>query len=262
MPDFSKMTAGIPANTGVNIEVLATSVLTPPLWNEIWNLTRDFFDTDRAYSESELKEYQLTALFWSRDEHKLIGMASIDVYPISFQGRRLVIIYTTHVLLRQEYRGHNLIQRLGARVFLKTWLRFPFRSIYWFFDTFSYKSYLLLPRNFREFWPRLERKMPERERALMDQLAVEHYGNAWRPKFGTVARSGRKRLRPDAAPLNRNVPLTPELRFFSTTNPGHAEGDMLVCLCPLTLSNWFSVGVRAFQRMRKAGASSAPTDIS
>lgn len=240
-------------DAGVTIEVLRPSALTPALWNEVWNLTRDFFDTERAYSERELKEYQQIALFWSRRERKLVGMASINVYPVSFQGRRLVAIYTTHVLLRQEYRGHNLIQRLGMRTFLKTLVRFPFRSIYWFFDTFSYKSYLLLPRNFREFWPRLEQKTPASERALIDQLATEAYGEAWRPQRGIVARSGKKRLKPDAAPLNHNVPLTPELKFFSTINPGHADGDMLVCLCPLTLSNWFSVGVRAIERMRKSG---------
>lgn len=257
MPSLSNRNTS-PINTGVNIEVMSTSAVTPAVWNEIWNLTGDFFDTERAYSERELKGYMQTALFWSRGERKLVGTASIDVYPISFQGRRLVVIYTTHVLLRPEYRGHNLIQRLGARVFLRTWLRYPFRAVYWFFDTFSYKSYLLLPRNFREFWPRPERKMPEPERALMDHLSKRTYGDAWRPQFGIVAHSGKKRLRPDAAPLNRNVPLTPELRFFSTMNPGHAEGDMLICLCPLTLSNWFSIAVRAIQRMRKKGESSAP----
>ena len=36
---------------------------------------------------------------------------------------------------------------VGFRTFLEARIRFPFRSIYWFFDTFSYKSYLLLPRN-------------------------------------------------------------------------------------------------------------------
>jgi len=250
------------SDTRVTIEVMPTSRLTPALWNEIWSLTRDFFDTDRAYSEIELNGYRQIALFRSRGNRKLVGMASMDVYPISFRGRRLVVIYTTHVLLRKEYRGHNLIQRLGARVFWNTWWRFPFRSVYWFFETFSYKSYLLLPRNFREFWPRPEQKMPEQERALMDQLARETYGAAWHPHRGIVARSGKKRLRPDAAPLNNNVPLTPELRFFSTANPGHAEGDMLVCLCPLTLSNWFNVAVRAIQRMRKPGASSESVEIS
>jgi hypothetical protein len=53
----------------------------------------------------------------------------------------------------------------------------------------------------------------------------------------------------DAALLNLNIPLTPELKFFSKANPDYAEGDMLVCLCPLTIANWISVGIRAFQRM-------------
>ncbi|HTE41812.1 MAG TPA: hypothetical protein VK629_13355 [Steroidobacteraceae bacterium] len=249
-------------DTRVTIEVLPTAAVTPALWNHVWSITREFFDTDRDFSETKLKEYQSIALFWTHGDRKLIGTASIDVYPVSFRKRRLVVIYTTHVLLREEYRGHNLLQRLGLRTFLKTRLRFPFSSIYWFFDTFSYKSYLLLPRNFRKFWPRLEHKTPDRERDLINQLATKTYGESWRPQFGIVTRSGKKRLKPDVAPLNRNVPLTPELRFFSTTNPGHAEGDMLVCLCPLTLANWFSVGVSALRRIRKPKISSTPTQFS
>jgi hypothetical protein len=262
MSKFSNPGTGAPFNTAVKIEVVPSSELTPIAWNEIWTLTKTFFDTDRAYSESKLKEYQLVALFRSRNDDRLVGMASMDIYPSTFRGRRIAVIYTSHVLLRQEYRGHNLIQRLGWWTFLKTRLRFPFHSIYWFFETFSYKGYLLLPRNFREYWPRMDRKMPEEERALMDQLATRTYGADWRPQLGLVFRSGKKRLKPDAAPLNHNVPLTPELRFFSKANPGYAEGDMLVCLCPLSLTNWLSVGVRAFQRMRKAGDSSASSNVS
>jgi hypothetical protein len=47
----------------------------------------------------------------------------------------------------------------------------------------------------------------------------------------------------------------PELEFFARANPGHADGDMLVCLCPLSAANWLSVGVRALQRARRGGPS-------
>ena len=238
-----------PVSAKVTSDVFLTTELAPSVWNEIWTLTNAFFHTDRAYAESQLKEHQLVALFRTKDEGTLIGMASMDVYPVSFQGRNLAIIYTVHVLLYEEYRGHNLIQRLGLRVFLKTRFRFPLRPIYWFFDTYSYKGYLLLPRNFREFWPHPERAMPARERALIDHLARRTYGSAWRPEPGIVFRSERKRMKSNVAPLNLNIPVTPELKFFSKANPGHADGDMLVCLCPLTLINWISVGIRAFQRM-------------
>ena len=249
MGKYSPSRPSRPISAEVTSDIFETSALTASVWNEIWTLTAAFFDTDRAYAEAKLKEHQLIALFRTKNEGALIGMASMDVYPVVFQGRRLAIIYTVHVLLYEEYRGHNLIQRLGLRVFLKTRLKFPFRSIYWFFDTYSYKGYLLLPRNFWKFWPHPERTMPKRERALMNHLALRTYASDWRPERGVVLRSDQKRMKSNVALLNVNVPLTPELKFFSQVNPGHAEGDMLVCLCPLTITNWISVGIRALQRM-------------
>jgi hypothetical protein len=43
----------------------------------------------------------------------------------------------------------------------------------------------------------------------------------------------------------------PDVEFFARANPGHAEGDMLVCLCPLTLRNWLSVGRKMLERARR-----------
>jgi hypothetical protein len=237
----------------VTIDFVQTAAISAPTWDEIWGLTQAFYDTDRGFAEEKLREHQRVVLFRSSDR-VLIGMASVDVYPISFQGRRLAVIYTSHVLLREQYRGHNLLQRVGFRTFLETRLRFPLRPIYWFFDTFSYKSYLLLPRNFREFWPRFDRPTPERERGLIDQLAAQIYGSAWRPAQGIVARSGRKRLRPETAPLEEKLVAGPDVEFFVRVNPGHAEGDMLVCLCPLNAANWASVGVRALRRARRSAS--------
>jgi hypothetical protein len=178
-------------------------------------------------------------------------MAAIDTYSTEFRGRKLAVIATSHVLLRENWRGRNLLQMLGLRTFLKTRLRYPLRPIYWFFDTFSYKSYLLLPRNFQTFWPRHDRPTPEPRAALIDHLATQTYGPAWRPARGIVVRSGQKRLRETAAPFGLGTDATAELEFFARSNPGHAEGDMLVCLCPLTVSNWLNLARKAIQRRKR-----------
>jgi hypothetical protein len=164
------------------------------------------------------------------------------------------VINTSHVLIRENWRGRNLIQKLGFRTFLATRARFPFRPIYWFFDTFSYKSYLLLPRDFRQYWPRHDQATPGSRAALIDQLATRLYGPAWRPARGIAVRSGQKRLRAHAAPLALSADMSPDIRFFAAANPGHAEGDMLVCLCPLTLGNWLTVARRALARRARARA--------
>jgi hypothetical protein len=234
-----------------------TTDLTPGDWDDIWTLTDEFYDVERAYAEAELRKRERIALF--RMNGALLGMASITIYAEDFRGRRVIVINTSHVLIRENWRGRNLIQKLGFRTFLGARLRHPLRPIYWFFDTFSYKSYLLLPRNFRDFWPRFDRRTPEWEAGLMDHLAARTYGAAWQPAAGIVARSGQKRLRPETAPLRPALAGAPDIEFFARTNPEHAEGDMLVCLCPLTAANWLRVGLRALKRsLRSSGAKRRP----
>lgn len=228
-----------------------TRALTPAQWDEIWILTQEFFDVERGYAEAELRQRQRIGLF--RMNGALLGMAAIDAFTEIFRGSRIEVIHTSHVLLRENWRGRNLLQRLGWKTFFARRFRHPVRPIYWFFDTFSYKSYLLLPRNFSEFWPRYDRPTPAPQAALIDQLASRIYGPAWRPTRGVAVRSGQKRLRETTAPLILTRESDPHLEFFSTANPGHAQGDMLVCLCPLTASNWVSLARRAYRRWRRRG---------
>jgi hypothetical protein len=235
----------------IETTIADTTRLTPRDWEEIWELTREFYDIDRPYAEAELRRRQRIALF--RMEGTLLGMAAIDVVEHTFRGRKLVALATTNVLIRENWRGRNLIQKLGFRTFLRARLRHPLRPIYWFFDSFSYKSYLLLPRNFHTWWPRYDAPTPEAPAALIDELATRLYGPAWRPSRGIVVRSGQKRMRATAAPLELTPESDPNLRFFAAVNPGHAEGDMIVCLCPLTAANWLSVARRAIARLRRHG---------
>jgi hypothetical protein len=225
--------------------------LTPAQWDDIWILTQEFYEVDRAYAEAELRRRQRIALFRMNDA--LLGMAAIDIVPTNFRGRRVIAIITSHVLLRENWRGRNLLQKLGWRTFLATRLRNPFKPIYWFFDTSSYKSYLLLPRNFRHFWPRYDRPTPAPQAALMDELARAVYGPAWRAALGIVVRSGQKRLRETTAPLILARDCDPHLEYFARANPGHAEGDMLICLCPLTAGNWFTLARMALRRWHRRG---------
>ena len=242
---------------GVAIEFAATAGIASSTWDEIWQLTQRFYDTERDHAQAKLKDHERTILFRARDSGELVGMASVDVYTATVQGRRLAVIYTSHVLLHEQYRGHNLIQKVGFQTFIKTRLRHPLRPIYWFFDTFSYKSYLLLPRNFKHYWPRHDQATPPHEHELMAHLASRTYGPAWSSEQGIVLRSNRKRLRPDTAPINASLAGNDALAFFARMNPGHAAGDMLVCLCPLTVSNWLHASMQAIKRLYKKRMGSA-----
>jgi hypothetical protein len=88
----------------VRIDVRSTAALTDREWDEVWSLTNAFYDTDREYAEERLRAHSRTALFRTTDGVAPVGMASVDVYPVTFSGRKLAVIYTSHIL-PQERRG-------------------------------------------------------------------------------------------------------------------------------------------------------------
>src|SRR5436190_23316548 len=92
-------------------QVRRTRDLTPRDWDDIWTLTNEFYDVERDYAEAELRKRERIALFRMNDA--LLGMASIAVWTARFGGRRLEVINTSHVLIRENWRGRNLLQKLG-----------------------------------------------------------------------------------------------------------------------------------------------------
>ena len=233
-----------------HMQIHRVGAISEPVWDEVWGLSRRFYQTDRAWVEARLREHQQLALFRSAADDTLVGMAAIHVDLLEFQGQRLLVIFTSHAIVDERYRGQNLIQRAGVWTYLRACLRHPLRRKFWAFDTFSYKSYWLLPRNLHEFWPRRDRPTPAWQAALMDHYGRLKYGNAWRD--GVVRGSTHKRLLPETAALSAALMKDPDLAFFARANPGHAEGDMLLCLCPLTFANWWGILSRAFARRRRS----------
>jgi hypothetical protein len=228
----------------VDISIRPSGSLTSGELEEIWALTERYVDTPRQHYETKLLALPEVGL-WRVRGGELAGLVSLQVHPVVWQGRTRIIIFTSSVVADERFRGRNLVLKTGLRLLLREKLRRPFAKAYWFFDTFSYKSYLVLTRNLGEFWPHRGRMTPPDTVAFIDKLASEQYGSDWNRETGIVGRSGYKQLRPETAPIDSKLRTDPDVSFFEAANPGHREGDMLVCLAPLTVRNLFSAIKRA-----------------
>ena len=233
----------------IDISIRPSRSLSPAELDEIWALTGRYVDTPRAHYEEKLLALPEVSL-WRARGGALVGLAGLDAYPIAWRGRTRTVIFTSSVVTDERFRGRNLVLRTGLEVLLREKLRRPWATAYWFFDTFSYKSYLVLARNLREFWPRRARATPPDILAFIDALAADRYGADWSRESGVVRRSGYKRLLPGTAPVDERASSDPDVSFFEAANPGHREGDMLVCLAPLTAGNLLGAIARAAARRR------------
>jgi hypothetical protein len=221
-------------------------------WDEIWRLTSRFYDADRPHVERRLRSQQAMALFRSHPARALVGMAAIDEDVFSFEGRRVVVTFTSHTLIDPRYRGLGLLQRLGAKCIVQSWLKHPLKRRFWAFDTVSARGYLLLPRNLASFWPRHDKTTPPWEARFMAEYGQRQYGAAWRGD-GIVRRQPQMRLLPNAAALRGATLRAPEVAFFEQRNAGHGEGDALFCLVPLTLANGWRLLCRVLARRLLGG---------
>lgn len=233
----------------IDISIRPSRSLSPAELDEIWALTERYVDTPRSHYEEKLLALPEVSL-WRARGGGLVGLAGLDAYPVAWRGRTRTVIFTSSVVTDERFRGRNLVLRTGLEVLLREKLRRPWATAYWFFDTFSYKSYLVLARNLREFWPRRDRATPPDILAFIDALAADRYGTDWSRESGVVRRSGCKRLLPETAPVDGRAGSDPDVGFFEAANPGHREGDMLVCLAPLTAGNLLGAIARAAARRR------------
>jgi hypothetical protein len=241
----------------LDISIRSTASLTAAELEEIWTLTERYIDTARPHYEKQLLALPEVGL-WRVRGGELAGLVGLDVYPAEWRGQTRVIIFTKSVVADERFRGRNLVLKTGLRLLAREKLRRPFAPTYWLFDTYSYKSYLVLARNLGEFWPRRTRATPADTAAFIDSLASKRYGESWNRDTGIVRSSGHKQLRAQTAPIDEKARVDPDIRFFDDANPGHRAGDMLVCLAPLTAQNLLGAIRRSLRRQTPVKAS-APT---
>jgi len=144
---------------------------------------------------------------------------------------------------RVVYSGDTIVHReaWGSTALARTWLEAvrELRPEYWLLITSGFRTYRFLPVFWKEFWPRHDAPACP---ALLETLGRERFGNHYvngivRFDVPQVLRNGLKEIPPGRLD-------DPHVRFFAERNPGHAQGDELVCLCPLTAANQTAAGRR------------------
>ena len=141
------------------------------------------------------------------------------------------------------HSGDTIVHRdaWGSSALARTWLETirELKPEYWLLITSGFRTYRFLPVFWKEFWPRHDSPTSP---ALLDELARQRFGNQYRA--GIVRFAQPQVLRNGLKEIPSGRLADPHIQFFAQNNPGHAAGDELVCLCPLTAANQTPAGRR------------------
>ena len=241
--------ADVQPAAAVGVTIRRVADLEQPDWDELHDFGSRYFEG--AFVDNIRTKRDLVRL--RGGDGRLVGIGTADVFELTHARRTVTVIYAGNTAFADATRGQGLVHRIGFRYFLQAKRRHPFRPVYAAFTSFSWSSYLSLTRNFTRSWPRRHERLPAWEAGLYRQVGLRLFGEQYDPASG-VARNLDRRLRPDVAALPDRLAADPDVRYFLARNPGYARGDVLLCLAPLSLANWWSAARRMMLRRRRRAA--------
>jgi hypothetical protein len=174
----------------------------------------------------------------------LQGFSTLAVYTSAVQGRKVGVVYSGDTIIRPAFWGTPALPTLWIKRVLALAAELP-QPVYWLLISSGYKSYRFLPVFYREFYPRYDCPTPPDLQAIMDELAQQRFGAQYDPASGIVRFvEGGTPLRPGVAEVSEERQRNPHIRFFLARNPGHGQGDELVCLTQIAWENLTPAGQR------------------
>jgi hypothetical protein len=120
----------------------------------------------------------------------------------------------------------------------------PAGPCHWLLLTSGFRTYRFLPVFWREFWPRHDAPTPPAAQRLLAHVARERFGAGFDERAGVVRLPHPQRLCTTLREVPAGRTTDPHIAFFLAQNPGHADGDELVCLTELGPENLTSAGER------------------
>lgn len=231
-PAISKSKPDAAPNGQLRAVVLPLGEIDHALREAMWTLFDQIYaDVARSRFEQDLAEKQHVILLFDEGNQSLQGFSTLRVYERTVEGRDAVVVYSGDTVIAPGYWGQRALHSAFVKYVTAVKARHPFVPVYWFLISKGYKTYLLLVRNFPEYWPRREIPTPQWQAAILKTLATEKFGHHFEPERGIVQFDRPMgRLRAGVAPIDREMLDDPDVRFFIEKNPGHEMGDELCCL--------------------------------
>lgn len=146
----------------------------------MWELFNTFFE--KEFSDlDDFRNYILEdryALLFRGKYKTLEGFIIIKIHKkVKIEEKEVIVIQGDFFGLKKEYRKNNIPLQSLLLFCIQQKLSNPFQNYYYFFVTYSYRSYLSFARSIYSFYPRHSLPTPPFEKAILDHFGHQVYCN-------------------------------------------------------------------------------------
>lgn len=217
-------------------KTLRVHELTPLQINEMFHVFRRYYNNvNEVQFTRDLSEKDAAFLLLDKKENKIRGFSTI--VDLEVNGHRGV--FSGDTIIEKEYWGQGTLGVAFLKYLFLKKLRNPFRPLYWFLISKGFKTYLLMANNFSNHYPRFEKEMDQKNKAILDSFANELYPEDYISEKGIISFKNKEKdsLKECIAPITQEMMEANErIRFFAEKNHNWTAGDELCCIAEMTLS--------------------------
>lgn len=181
---------------------------------------------------------------YKEDNHIIKGFSTILIYNTVFENERITVIYSGDTIVDPSAWSSSTLSRSWIAAVNQLSLTYAQGKLYWLLISGGYRTYRFLPIFWQTFYPRYDAQTPHHISCLIDFLARERFGDSY-DSISKVVRFSHPQILSET--LNQ-IPIArlndPHIQFFQQQNPGHIQGDELVCLAEVCEANLTAAGRR------------------
>ncbi len=207
------------------------------LSNHFQGVKRDVFNND-------LDDKNWVILIKDEQTNELKGFSTLLMYDTCFEGETISIVFSGDTIVDPSAWSSSALSTSWISSINKLRWEYCKGRLYWLLISGGYRTYRFLPLFWQQFYPRYDTATPENILCLIQNLAVKRFGENYDIKTGVVRFAHPHILRDGLRGIPAERLQDPHIRFFQTLNPGHLDGDELVCFTEICEENLTRAGRR------------------
>jgi hypothetical protein len=226
-------------------EIVSASALQEGIMEEMFSLFSRYYNgVNWKNFHKDLISKDWIILFREFESKKVQGFTSLSFLVHHYLDDIITVVYSGDTIVHQPY--------WNSRILAKSWIRTVMNlalgtqgPLYWLLISSGFRTYRYLPVFFSHYFPCHNQPTPPRTQLLIHDIATHLFGDQYDRTTGIVRfKEGRTPLKNRYSAFPEIREQDPHIRFFEKQNPGHVDGDEIVCLTEISLSNLTSAGKR------------------
>ena len=226
-------------------QTLSRSELTADTIQEMYCVfSENFAQSSLDLFTRDLDNKNWVILIRDNEKNQVQGFSTLALYSTERMGNPISVVYSGDTIIRRAYWGTPELPRIWIHTVLEKSAHMP-QPLYWLLISSGYKTYRFLSVFYKEFYPRYDKPTPPDVQAIMEHLAIQRFGSEYHCEEGVVRfKHGATPLRDGVAEVTGERLHDPHVAFYISQNPGHLNGDELVCITRVHPDNFTPAGRR------------------